>query len=192
MTYTYQDLDEAERGLAERERPKKSSTQPVDDGVDRPIKYADKSLALHFTSCHEHTLRFVNRWSQWLIWDGRRWHPDETLRAFDLARSIARGASAEIVENKGSARLASTVASAKTVAAIERLARADRRHASGAEDWDADPWLLNTPTGTVDLRTGLLRAHSRADLITKMTAVAPSGGCTRWLAFLDRVFDGNQ
>ena len=34
-------------------------------------------------------------------------------------------------------------------AAIERLARADRQHASQTGDWDRDPWLLNTPTGTI-------------------------------------------
>ena len=157
---------------------------------------------MHFTRRHEDNLRFVNLWGRWFICaptepaaplrNRQRWLADETLRAFDLARAIAREASAEIVDGKGSPRLASTVASTKTVAAIERLARADRRHASGTEDWDADPWLLNTPGGTVDLRTGTLRAHSRADLITKMTAVAPNGRCRLWLAFLDRVFDGNQ
>src|SRR5690606_33986125 len=84
------------------------------------------------------------------------------------------------------------VASAKTVAAIERLARADRRHATRTEDWDADPWALNTPGGTVDLRTGRLRPHEREDLITKITAVAPAGGCPLWLAFLDRVFRSDR
>jgi putative DNA primase/helicase len=184
--FTYEDLEEAERRFEERRRPKQSDIPPDDEDVSRPIKYADESLALHFTSRHVHNLRFVNVWGRWLIWNGQRWLADETLRAFDLARAIAREASAEIVDGKGSPRLASTVASAKTVAAIERLARADRRHASGTEDWDADPWLLNTPGGTVDLRTGTLRSHSRADLITKMTAVAPNGSCRLWLAFLDR------
>jgi len=159
--------------------------------IDRPAEYADDALALRFTARHEHDLRFVNLWGRWLLWDGRRWQIDETLRGFDLSRAVAREASAEIIERKGSAKLALAVASAKTVAAIERLARADRRHASRTEDWDADPWLLNTPGGTVDLRTGLMRPHDRADLITKMTAVAPDGDCPLWLAFLDRAFNGD-
>jgi putative DNA primase/helicase len=165
--------------------------EPV-EAIDRPIEYADDALALRFTSRHQHDLRFVNLWGRWLIWDGRRWRIDETLKAFDLARAIARQASAEITEREGSEKLASAVASAKTVAAIERLARADRQHASRTEDWDANPWLLNTPSGTVDLNTGTLRAHSRGDLITKMTTIAPGGDCPMWLSFLDRVFDGDQ
>jgi putative DNA primase/helicase len=189
---SYEDLEEAERRIEERRRPRQNGTPPYDEDESRPIKYADEALALHFTSRHEHNLRFVNRWGRWLIWDGHRWRADETLRAFDLARAIARETSAEIVAGNGPPKLASMVASAKTVAAVERLARADRRHASGTDDWDADPWLLNAPTGTVDLRTGRLRAHSRADLITKMTAVAPNGDCRLWLVFLDRVFEGNK
>lgn len=36
---------------------------------------------------------------------------------------------------------------------------------------DADPWLLNCPNGTVDLRTGALKPHDPADRITRMTPV---------------------
>ena len=34
--------------------------------------------------------------------------------------------------------------------------------------FDADPWLLNAPNGTLDLRTGELRPHRREDYITKL------------------------
>ena len=165
--------------------------EPVET-LDRPAEYADESLALRFTAQHEHDLRFVNPWSRWLIWDGKRWRADETLEHLDLARAVAREASAEIAERKGPPKLAQAVASAKTVAAIERLARADRRHACRTEDWDADPWLLNTPGGTVDLTTGSMRPHDRTDLMTKMTAVAPDGDCPLWLAFLDRIFERDR
>ena len=39
------------------------------------------------------------------------------------------------------------------------LARADRRLAATVDQWDADPWLLNTPDGVVDLKTGGCRPH---------------------------------
>lgn len=39
---------------------------------------------------------------------------------------------------------------------------------------DADPYLLNTPAGTVNLATGETRPHDPADFQTKITAVAPS------------------
>ena len=78
------------------------------------------------------------------------------------------------------------------MAAVERLARTDRRHAAAIEDWDRDPWLLNTPGGTVDLRTGDIKPNDPNDLITKATAVAPGGGCPKFREFLARVTDGDQ
>ena len=164
---------------------------PKDVDVDIPPQYADEALALRFSDAHEDDLRFVNLWGRWLRWDGQRWQIDETLEAYDLSRAMVRQASSESLAKNGNMKLASTIASAKTVSAIERLARADRRHATRTQDWDANEWLLNTPGGTVDLATGQLRSHDRADLITKITSVAPGGDCPLWLKFLGRVFNGD-
>jgi putative DNA primase/helicase len=60
-----------------------------------------------------------------------------------MSRTICRAASAEIDDPKR-AKLASSIASAKTVAAVVNLARVDRRHAATVEQWDADPWSLNS------------------------------------------------
>jgi putative DNA primase/helicase len=153
----------------------------------RPPALTDEGLALRFVDKHVETLRYVAAWSRWLEWDGTRWKPDTTLHAFDLARGVCRTASAEANKPK----LAALMASAKTVSAVERLARSDRRMAAIVEQWDADPWLLNTPGGAVDLRTGRLRAHRRTDYCTKATAVTPGGNCPLWLAFLDRITGGD-
>ena len=81
----------------------------------------------------------------------------------------------------------SALASAKTVAAVERLAKSDRRLAATIEQWDADPWLLNTPNGVIDLKTGTLGPHQPSDYMTKIAAVGPGDAdCPRFLAFMDR------
>jgi putative DNA primase/helicase len=77
--------------------------------------------------------------------------------------------------------------SAKTIAAVERLARSDPRLAASVDQWDRDPWLLNTPDGTIELKTGRMREHRREDYITKITAVGPCGDCPLWRTFLSRV-----
>src|SRR5262249_55503642 len=86
-------------------------------------------------------------------------------------------------------KFANSIASAKTVAAVERLARADRRLAATADQWDADPWLLNAPGGVVDLRTGECRPHDPDYYITKIADVAPDASCPvpHWSGFLNRV-----
>jgi putative DNA primase/helicase len=134
--------------------------------------------------------RYVAAWGDWLHWDGKCWRKETTLRAFDLARLVCRQAAARCQKPK----IAAKVASASTVAAVERLVRADRKHAATTEVWDKDPWLLNTPGGVVDLHTGDLRPHLRADYMTKITAAGADslGRPSRWLEFLDDVTSGDK
>ena len=159
-----------------------------DDEVRTPA-FSDDSLALHFADQYVKELRYVAKWSTWLDWDGARWQPDDTLKVFDRARVTCR----VIAAGCNRFKLQKELASAKTVAAVERLARSDRRLAATVEQWDADPWLLNTPAGVIDLHTGITRAHRAEDHITRITAVAPDHGeCPLWHAFLDRVTDGDK
>ena len=153
----------------------------------RPPAFSDEALALRFAECHADDLRYVSAWGKWLSWTGTHWQFDDTLHAFDLARRVCREAAASC--NK--AKVAGMLASAKTVAAVERLAKADRRIAATIDQWDADPWLLNSPDGVIDLRTGQRRAHRPDDYMTKITAIGPGGHCPRFLAFLDEITAGD-
>ena len=150
--------------------------------------FSDEALALRFAGRHAGDLRFVAAWNRWLFWNGMHWQFEETLRAWDFARRVCREAAAQC--NKG--KTASAIASAKTVYAIERLAHSDRRLAATVDQWDADPWLLNTPDGAIDLRTGQTRAHHVEDYQTKITAVGRRGDCPRFLSFLDRITGGDS
>lgn len=151
--------------------------------------FTDEALALRFAERHAGDLRYVAAWSRWLCWHGSCWQFDVTLCAFDLARQICREAAAEC----STRTVAAAVASAKTVAAVVSLARADRRLAATVDQWDADRWLLNTPGGVVDLRTGMIRVGEPDDYMTRITAAAPDANCPMptWLNFLDRVTAGS-
>jgi putative DNA primase/helicase len=148
---------------------------------------SDNALALRLSERLAHDARYVAPWKRWLLFDGTAWRPDESLRIFSEARATCRAAADETRDARAKAR----IGSAATIAAVARLARDDRRHLAAADQWDADPLLLNTPAGTVDLRTGDMRAHRRDDYITRTTAVAPGDGCPLFLAFLDRIFAGD-
>jgi putative DNA primase/helicase len=89
--------------------------------------------------------------------------------------------------------VATKVASAKTVGAVHKLAQCDQRTAAVVAQWDADPWLLNTPGGAIDLRTGKCRPARPEDYTTKLTAVAPAlSGCPLFLKFLDEITAGDE
>jgi putative DNA primase/helicase len=152
------------------------------------VAFSEDALALQFAGNHLDDLCFVAKWSQWLRFDGEgRWRNDERLGTFNDARKVCRAAS--LMENDQKAR--KKLASAQTVAAVERLARSDQRLAATFDQWDRDPWLLNTPGGTVNLRTGEMREHRRGDWLTKMTAASPEGACPRWRAFIGEITGGD-
>jgi putative DNA primase/helicase len=167
----------------------RTQTKKTAAGADvRPPMFSDDALALRFADQYSGELRYVADWGKWLCWDGVRWQFDRTLAVFDRARAICRAAAAQC--NK--AKLAKELASAKTRAAVVSMAREDRRLAATVEQWDADPWLLNTPKGVIDLRTGEMREHRAGDYLIHMTSVAPGGDCPLWSTFLDRVTGSDQ
>jgi hypothetical protein len=116
-----------------------TSGSPHSGGPVAPAN-SEEFLALVFTDRHQADLRFVAKWGQWFRWDSLRWALEETLHAFDMARAICREAANAC--NKDST--AKTLASAKTVAAVERLAKADRKLAATFEQWDIDFSKINT------------------------------------------------
>jgi len=162
--------------------------------ADEPVVSSDESvwgtedaLALAFTRRYHRDWRYVAPWGRWLVWDGRRWRHEETLAATDLIRSVCR----QMAVRADNPKVAAKLATSGTVGGVERLARSDRRHAATTAEWDADPWLLNTPGGVVDLKTGRMRPHERADRMTKITTATPGGDCPTWRQFIDEVTGGD-
>ena len=128
--------DAAER--AARTADEKMAAVQVADA--RPPKFSDEALAQRFAQRHGDGLRYVSAWAQWYAWTGARWEKDSTLDAFNRVRAICRVASSEADK----LNIKTALASAKTVAAVERLAKADRRIAATVDQWDADPDTFNT------------------------------------------------
>ena len=127
-------------GAAKVPQPEPEAPKPL-----KRVEPTDDQLADIFAEEHRNDLRYVAAWGKWFEWTGKLWREDKTLRAFDLIRKTCK---AQGVERAGMAKM---------VAAVHTLARADRRLAATIEQWDADPMLLNTPDGIVDLRDGTLR-----------------------------------
>jgi putative DNA primase/helicase len=154
----------------------------------RPPEYSDEALALGFAARYASSLRYVDQWGRWYRWTGEKWRSDDDLFAIACARAYCR----EVAAGCRTLGIAKGIASAKTIAAVQKLARADRRLAAIPEQWDQDPWLLNTPAGVVNLRTGGIRPHDPLDYMTKITAVGPGGEWEAWHQFLAEVTDGDE
>lgn len=154
-----------------------------------PPAYSEEALALEFADRHNFYLRYVAAWSQWLLWDGKVWREEKTLIVYDLCRKLCREFASACNDKELTKR---QLASSKTVAGVISLVRSDRRIAATIDQWDCGDWLLNTPGGVVDLKTGKLLIAGPGDYLTKITATAPGGDCPRWRAFLARVTNGDE
>ena len=164
----------------------KSAPQKATNGPDA----SEDALAQRFAETYAADMRYVALWGKWLIFDGKVWRRDDTLHAFTRARRICRDAAAQDLAR------AKTLRSAATVAAVERLARSDPRLVASADQWDRDIWLLNTPGGVVDLRTGAIREAAADDYMTQLAGVSPAldasgqlaDACPTFYDFLEEVF----
>ena len=107
---------------------------------EQASELTEDALALRFSERHANDLRYIATKGTWLKWDGLRWYAEATCLAFDLARQSCRADARKF----GNGKPPNHVYCAKTIAAVERMAKADRRQATTIEEWDANDLAFNT------------------------------------------------
>ena len=129
----------------------------------------------------------------WFGWDGKVWSEVSEVAATEAARTwVARRfraaakkatASKDDVERLMQWRKCLARGRIESVLALARgIVEVD------LERFDADPMLLNTPAGVLDLLTGQLGAHNPSHAMTRITRTSPgSEGAEEFRKFLERV-----
>lgn len=144
---------------------------------------SEDAIADAFAAKYADRLRFDHTSGHWYEFDGNRWVRDEGGTVLYNMRMVCRAMA------QGKAK----IASASTISAAERICKSDPRFSVWGEVWDLDDWLLGTPDGVVNLRTGKLLKASQDQMITKTAACAPKAEPPKlWLDFLDQCTGGNQ
>jgi putative DNA primase/helicase len=154
--------------------------------------FTHDGLALGLGDRWEADARYVHIWGRWYFWDGSTWRVDDLLHHLTRTRAFLRLQADRLGPDDDKA--AEKLRQADTVAKVAGLARSNTAQAASAGQWDADPWLLGTPAGTVDLRTGKLRAAQAEDYITMSAAIAPALSGTPapiWMCHLERITAGD-
>jgi len=163
------------------------------------------ALALELGRQWKEAGRYVAAWHKWFFFRRGVWREDESLLHMTRTREFLRERAQELdafadsgegsdKEAADARRQAKALRSAPTVAQVVGLAQSNPTQAATVGQWDADPWALGTPGGTVDLRTGELRPARHSDYITKAAAVTPAEPGTPtplWNRFLDTITDGD-
>jgi putative DNA primase/helicase len=155
----------------------------------------DLGNARRLARLHGQDLRFVHAWGKWLVWDGQRWATDADAEVMRRAKAtvatIYEEASWEPDPDvrKAIASHARRSESEPRLKAMISLAASEPGIPIQPDELDQDAWSLNVLNGTIDLRTGKLRAHDHDDRITKLAPISyhPGTHAPRWKAHLERV-----
>ena len=144
-------------------------------------------------------MRYVHEWGRWIVWDGKRWAPDRTGQVQRFAKDTVHQMHVLAADKNRSDRKALSMWAFRSeaearLAAMVSLARTEPDIPVRSEQLDADPYLFNVENGTIDLRTGQLRDHDQADLITKLAPVEHDRDAKAEIfnSFLLEVMDGRE
>lgn len=168
--------------------------EPVRDGTE----CTDIGNGDRFVRDHGENVRNADGLG-WFVWDGRLWRPDpENKRVRELAKRTARRiyreaeAAGDRDQEDRLRKWAFQSQAKQRIDAMLWMAQSDPQIAVEPAELDARPHLLTAGNGTIDLRSGKLLPFSRADLITKGTAIGydPDAPCPRWEAWLKWFTEG--
>lgn len=185
------------------ERPDTKPSTPADpDDLLGPHGYycTDLGTANFFASLHAKNVRYCLPQKRWYKWTSRRWEPDDSGEVERYIKCTVIGLlsfAGDIDDDKKRQRFINWVLesqSAKTLRAIQDLARTEAEIVITPNQFNKDPFILNCLNGTVDLRTGELREHRREDYCLQLAQAEydPEARCNVWEETLGTIFDGND
>ncbi len=169
----------------------------VGTGPDNPHRSTDRANGIEIAAFLDGQAIWVPE-AGWHIYDGRRWAPDTekvcTLLVGEYTDRLRRRATSGLVgaqEAEALMQRASRVESAGGY--VGALKFSEPLLAKTITKLDADPWVLNCPNGTLNLRTGELRNHASTDLITRVcpTPYDPEARDEVWERVLSEALEGD-
>ena len=148
---------------------------------------------------HGDSILYCRPLGGWLEYDGTHWATDAErsieAKAKDITADLWAEASAGVAvrdrESTDLLKFAKASSSAKSVSACISLARSEPGITVKPAVFDTHPMLLNVQNGTIDLTTGELHSHRRADYLTKTCPVAydPTARCPNLIRLLTSILE---
>ncbi len=189
--------------------PSSDVSQSAAEGVaprSKPFSTSDHAgqvrlshfLARYFDG---HLIYVNNTPTGWFYWTGTHWQEDDIGRSVEAVKATLKRAGIRAVElqatdpqraDKLLVDVKKCWSTASGVAGVLKMAESNPVFARSVQKLDADPYLLNMPNGTLDLRTLQVKDHDPADLLTRITLGRYFGDRRDsigpvWDAHLDRI-----
>lgn len=141
-----------------------------------------------FSQTHGHRFRYNQDRGRWMEWTGFRWKMDEYSRAtHQMIELVDAMRMAMPNDRKQLGKISFSTSALRGAQSLPNISTIQK-------DFDTDPYLIGTPAGYIDLRTGEHFAPDPMKMISKSTAVAPvtKGKPKQWLEFLQFATAGDQ
>ena len=186
-----------------------SRYEPTHNSGERPtpqkpplkeFNLTDLGNAERFAAQCGDNVHYCKESGTWYVFSGARWEEDRkglvTQYAKQTIRDIYKQASLIEDDTKRTALVkhAASSESLSRINAMVTLAASEPGIPTELASFDVDLLSFCCANGTMDLKSGELKPHSRADLIRKISPVKfdPNANCPRWKAFLGEIMEGNS
>lgn len=144
--------------------------------------------------------RYCHPFKAWYLYGGKRWAEDKSGAIFAAAKGAVKEIYAEAQScgddstRKAIAAHAVRSETERALKAMISLTQSEPGIPVAPSDFDQHPDLLNCLNGTASLRTGKLKPHDPADLLTQMIPISfdEDAPRDRWKQFLKEVFKDRQ
>jgi len=182
------------------------NTTEIGGRLDSPTSPKDAVKGSHGSPCNQVDLaaeladrlkedvRYNPDAHQWLTWNAG-WQVDETNCAMyehitqqlqGIVNREQTGTPEQVRQAKKWQIFVSTHLSHRGLKDMAAMLQLQNRLVARGSSIDANPDLLGTPSGVIELDTGNYRAARREDLVTRRTTIDPAiaADCPRWKQFL--------
>ncbi len=185
----------------------------------KPTDYTDVGNANIFAEVFKNSVIYVKSLG-FLVWTGQYWHENDLAviaMAMNLSEKMLNESLNELSVANTELKIAESLQDYNRIKNAKQLEKPAKEYHSHAlytreapkllrmlelskpalhvelESLDANPFILNTPDGVIDLRTGTLHPHAPEQLCTKITSVSPNlDGYQEWANFLQIITCGDK
>jgi putative DNA primase/helicase len=163
----------------------------------------DLANGRRFRAMHGADALYVTDWGRWIVWDDRRYAEDAGPLMEAKAKRVAEVlflSAAEALALSDRTTMDAILSfcryssGSRGIANTVTMARSEPGVGVTTAQLDSDPWLLNLPNGTLELKTITLRPHSQSDRLTKLcpTPYDPDADCPLWRGMVATITDHNE
>lgn len=160
----------------------------------------DVGNARRLVARYGQNIRWLSETKKWMIWNGQSWVMDEVSGIMKLAKETVQsiyneaGTQKDVDKGRQISRWANVSSFLPRLTAMGELAKSEPGITLSISEFDKNPMLIGTPSGVIDLNTGLPIPACREHYITKKIGIeyANNAKCPVWEQFLTKCFNGND